>query len=161
VKTVIVYYSFSGNTNRVAHAISNCLKQKGDDVTLVKLTPLHEEKNFIMQCNTAFLGKKAELFKTLTDLSGFDRVIIGSPVWAFKPVPAVNSYLDTCTGASGKKAACFVTSGGMGAGKALLIMQKALEQKGAAVEACFSFIQNEKDEKVAEEIAAKLGNFTN
>jgi len=40
-------------------------------------------------------------------------------------------------------------------------MQKALEQKGAAVEACFSFIQNEKDEKVAEEIAAKLGNFTN
>ena len=144
MKSAVVHYSFSGNTARVAHQIVDMLVQKGEEAIPVRIRPLKEERNFILQCKDSFLGKKPELYRTLLDLKDFDRVIIGSPVWAFKPAPAINTYLEQCSSLENKTAICFVTYGsGTGKEKALEVMKRGLEMKGARVVAMMSFQQNE------------------
>ena len=157
MKTAIVYYSFSGNTHRVAQIMTDVLKNKGHEVTPVRIRPLKEEASFLKQCRDAFLGKKPELYRTLLDLSGFDRVIFGSPVWAFKPVPAINTYLDKCSGLEGKETFCFVTYGsGAGKKKTLEIMKKRLAAKGARLGGEVSFQQGESDEKCKDKLSGAL-----
>ena len=157
MRTAIIYYSYSGNTHRVANLMAEILKGKGDDVVLVRIRPLKEEKNFILQCRDAFLVKKPELYRTLTNLKDFDRVIIGSPVWAFKPAPAVNTYMDICQNISGKECMVFATYGsGAGKDRAIEFMKKDLEKKNVTVSTVFSFQQAEKDEVVREKIIKAL-----
>jgi flavodoxin len=144
MKSAVVYYSYSGNTNRVAHLIIEVLKHKGEEAIPVRIRPLKDETNFFLQCRDAFLGRKPDIYRTLLDLRDFDRIILGSPVWAFKPAPAVNTYLETCASLQGKTAVCFVTYGsGTGRERTLGIMRKMLEAKGAHVVGKISFQQDE------------------
>lgn len=148
MKSAVIYYSFTGNTHRVAELFVNILKNKGEEAVPVRIRPLKEETSFLGQCKEAFLGNKPELYRTLLDLKEFDRIILGSPVWAFKPAPAINTYIDKCSSLEGKEAICFVTYGsGAGKGKALTIMKKGLEGKGARVVGEISFQQGEGNEK--------------
>jgi len=151
MKTAVVYYSYSGNTDRAAYAIIGALRDKGEEAIAIRIRPLKEETGFLAQCKEAFLARKPELYRTLFDLKDFGRVILGSPVWAFKPAPAINTYLDKCGSLEGKEAISFVTYGsGAGKGKALLIMNKGLLAKGARVTGTMSFQQGEDAEKCKE-----------
>ena len=153
MKTVLVYYSYSGNTHRIARLMTEVLKGKGADVTSVRIRPLKEDTNFLIQCREAFLGKKPELYRTLLDLKDYDRIILGSPVWAFKPVPAINTYIEACSSLKDKEVFCFVTYGsGAGKDNTLEHMKKCLEKKGAKVAETLSFQQNENDEEVKSKI---------
>ena len=153
MSSAVIYYSYSGNTHRVAQLIVNALKAKGEEAIPVRIRPLKEEKNFLKQCIDAFLGKKPELYKTLLDLRDFNRIILGSPAWVFKPVPAINTYLSECSSLSGKEAISFVTYGsGIGKNKTLGAMNRALEAKGAKIAGSVSFQQTESDDKCREKI---------
>ena len=157
MKTAVVYYSYSGNTNRVAHMIINTLKNKGEESIPIRIRPLKEQGNFIMQCKDAFLSRKPKLYRTLLDLKSFDRIILGSPVWAFKPAPAINTYLSDCSSLKGKKAIAFVTYGsGAGKDKTLEAMKKTLEEKGATVDTLLSFQQTEGTDSLREKISKAL-----
>ena len=157
MKTAIVYYSFSGNTHRVAQTAEDILKKRGEEVIPVRIRPLKEEKAFLKQCKEAFFGKKPELYTTLLDLGDFDKVILGSPVWAFKPAPAINTYLDKCGTLVGKEAICFVTYGsGTGKDKAIEIMKKGLETKGARVSGKIFIQQAEKREEIKRKLLEVL-----
>jgi len=157
MKTAVVYYSYSGNTNRVAHMIINALKNKGEESIPIRIRPLKETGNFVMQCIDSFCSKKPKLYRTLLDLKSFDRIILGSPVWAFKPAPAINTYLSECSSLKGKKVIVFVTYGsGAGKEKALEAMKKTLEKKGATVDALLSFQQAEEAESLREKILKVL-----
>ena len=90
------------------------------------------------------MSRKPELYKTLLDLKGFDRIILGSPVWAFKPAPAINSYIVKCSSLDGKEVILYVTYGsGTGKDKAIGAMKKSLEARGARVVGTVSFQQAE------------------
>lgn len=148
MKTAVIYYSYLGNTHRVAQWIIGFLKGKGEEAIPVRIRPLKEETNFFRQCTDAFFRKKPELYRTLLNLSGYDRIILGSPVWAFKPAPAINTYLSTCSSLDGKEAVYFVTySTKIGKEGALECMEKELEEKGAQVTGRLSFHLNESIEK--------------
>ena len=153
MKTAIVFYSYSGNTNRVAHLMVNMLNDKNQTAIPVRIRPVKEETNFFKQCIQAARSRKPELYRTLTDLTEFDRIIFGSPVWAFKPAPALNTYFAKCGNLSGKKAICFVTYGsGTGKDKALDVMKKELEKRGASVTDMVSFQQAESDSSCREKL---------
>ena len=157
MKNAIVYYSFSGNTHRIAQVIADILKDKGEEAIPVRIRPLKEEKSFLAQCKEAFFGKKPDLYNTLLDLGQFDRIILGSPVWAFKLTPAINTYMDRCSSLEGKSAVCFVTYGsGVGKDKAIEIMQKALEKKGARVTGKVSIQQAETRESAKKKLMEVL-----
>ena len=157
MKSAIIYYSFTGNTHRIACLFADILKNKGEEAVLVKIRPLKEETTFLRQCKEAFLSKKPELYRTLLDLKDFDRVIIGSPVWAFKPAPAINTYIEQCGSLQGKTAICFVTYGsGIGKDRALEIMKKTLVAKRARIAGTVSFQQSENEKQCRKKLSEML-----
>jgi len=133
MKTLIVYYSFSGITERVANMYSKELAKAGE-ITVQRLKLKTEITTFFGQCNAAFMRKRAELEGAPAfDVTGYDLIIIGSPVWAFTPTPAINAYLDKLSGLEGKRTIILLTSGsGTGVGNCFSIIKKVLETKKAA-----------------------------
>jgi flavodoxin len=131
MKSAIVYYSYSGNTRKVAEVLAEALKEKGT-VDLIELNALDESKSFLGQCRRAFARSRAKLAPVNFDLSNYELVYFGCPVWVFAPVPAMNTYLDQCIGIKGKDIILFTTYGsGTGNNRCLNYMQHVLTQKGA------------------------------
>ena len=83
MKTLITYYSYSGNTDKIARMFGKILQAKGE-VHLQRLKPVSEIKSFIGQCAAARKGDKVILEEGVKfDVTSYDLVLIGSPVWAF------------------------------------------------------------------------------
>lgn len=157
MKSIIIYYSYTGNTHRVAELIVDTLKDKNEEARPVRIRPLKEETNFFAQCIGSFLAKKPQLYRTLLDLRDFDRIIIGSPVWAFKPAPAINTFLDKCNSLAGKDTLCFVTCKGfIGRSATLNFMKRALEAKGVRSVKTVSFQDHEPAEGSREKLLKLL-----
>lgn len=133
MKSLIIYYSYSGNTDKVAHIFARVLKEKGE-VKIQRLKPKDEIKTFMAQCKAAFTRKRAILEDGVTfDITPYDFVLIGSPVWAFAPTPAINTYLDNIFCVRGKRYLVFLTSGsGVGVKKCFNNITSVLESKGAS-----------------------------
>jgi len=133
MKSLVTYFSYSGNTDRVAKVFKKVLEAKGT-VDIQRLKPKKEIKNFLLQCMAARHHKRAELEGNVKyDASSYDLVLIGSPVWAFAPVPAMNTYLENLTGLNGKRAVILITSGsGTRLGNCFKNIRKVLEDKGAS-----------------------------
>lgn len=133
MKTLIVYYSYSGITDKVANMYADILRKKGE-VTIQRLKVKEEIGTFVGQCHAAFARKRAELVGSVTfTVKDYDLLIIGSPVWAFAPTPAVNTYLDKLMGLEGKRAIILITSGsGTGVGKCFRNIRASLEKNGAS-----------------------------
>ncbi|UCH11910.1 MAG: hypothetical protein JSW18_03560 [Candidatus Omnitrophota bacterium] len=131
MKSLIIYYSYTGNTGKVAEILKGILSQKGQ-AEIHRLKPTDESNNFFVQAAGAFTGKRAKLPEEWLDLSGYDLVCLGTPVWAFAPTPAINTYLDKCRNLDGKDAICFVTyASGAGVKRCVNTMIEKLKQKGA------------------------------
>lgn len=131
MKSIIIYYSYSGNTRKVADILCERLKQKGE-VEIIDLQARDESRAFLGQCQRAFRHVKANIATVNFDLSGYDLVCFGTPVWAFGPAPAMNTYLEKCFGLGGKRIILFVTyGGGLGKVRCLDYMQGILSKKGA------------------------------
>ena len=133
MKTLVTYYSFSGNTDRVANIFFDVLKARGE-VVLQRLKPKDEIMTFGAQARAAFTKKRSQLEDGVDfDASSYDMVVLGSPVWAFAPVPAMNSFLDKLNGLHGKHVVILLTSGsGVGVGICFKNIRSILESKGAS-----------------------------
>lgn len=130
----IVFYSFSGNTQRVVKVLEQWLNQGGHQVATLRLKPLHEPVSFIAQSRQALSRKDIELSRFDFDLQACDRIIVASPVWAFAPAPALRTYLHVSSGLWGKKVSIVLThGGGLGVGRALRETEKLLAAKKATV----------------------------
>ncbi len=135
MKILITYYSFSGITDKVVQIYESVLeKNDNDEVNIQRLKPKDEITSFLGQCRAAFTKKRCELREGIIfDASSYDIIVIGSPVWAFAPTPAVNTYLDNVNGMSGKRAIILLTSGsGVGVQKCFRHIRTILENKGVS-----------------------------
>jgi flavodoxin len=130
VKTCIIYHSYSGVTRGVAEQISAAC---GGELVEVKPRK-HYTKLTVYPVGglRAMRGECDPIDPEIIDVSGCDLIVIGSPVWSFKPTPAINAALAALTGCAGKRAVIFATCGSQ-AGETLGIMKKRLEEKGAMV----------------------------
>lgn len=133
MNSLIVFYSFTGNTEKVANILADALRKKGQ-VTVQNLKPINETKHFYIQCFKARFGKKAILESgTNFDISKYELLCLGTPVWAFAPTPAINTYLDKLSGVNAKKVLIFTTYGsGAGVGKCVNNIKKRLADKGVS-----------------------------
>lgn len=133
MKSLIAYYSFSGNTDRVARIFGKILESKGQ-TDIQRLRPVKEVSSFLGQCAAARRGEKPELERGVKfDASPYDLILIASPVWAFVPTPSLNTFLDKVSGLNGKRVIVLLTSGsGLGVGNCFKNIRKALEAKGVS-----------------------------
>jgi flavodoxin/ferredoxin len=113
LKTLIVYYSFSGNTRKIAHAINQGMGQftEKNDIAVIK-------------GSSGVSGLKPE------DLLKYDIIGFGSPVWSHSPTPNMMSFIENLPYLNGKHAFFFVLHGVLPSG-AVRWMAKALKSRGA------------------------------
>jgi len=131
MRSLIVYYSYSGNTKKVAEHLCEYLGQRGQ-VDFTELSAQDESNSFFGRCRRAFTRQKAKIAPVNFDLSEYDLICFGSPVWAFAPVPAMNTYLDQAQQIQSKEIVLFTTFGsGTGNNRCLNYMQRILAKKGA------------------------------
>lgn len=130
MRTIIIYYSYTGNTKKVAEILAEYLKGKYE-VEVLRLEALDESVSFFRQVARALFHKKAKISPLEFDLSDYDLICLGTPVWAFCPAPAMNAYLRDCSGLENKPVVLFTTYGsGAGVGRCLNYMQESLSKKG-------------------------------
>jgi flavodoxin len=106
MKSLVVYYSFEGDTELIGNAIA---KEIGADV--LKLEPEVEVDN--KEFMKKYLGEKQVLMKTEPilkpydiDIDDYDFLIIGTPIWSGTFAPAVRTFLNK-EKIEGKKIAIF------------------------------------------------------
>ena len=66
---------------------------------------------FLKGGSDARRGKETKIAPTTKSPADYDLIIVGTPVWAGRPTPAITSYLKR-NDLSGKKMAVFLTQGG-------------------------------------------------
>ena len=132
MKTLVIYYSYSGITEKVIDILKEVLEKKSE-LKVQRLKPKEEITSFFAQCSAARNKKRCEIEEAQFDASGYDTIIIGSPVWAFAPAPAINTYLDKVTGLNNKKLIVLLTSGsGMGVKMCFKYISNILNNKGVS-----------------------------
>jgi len=132
MKILVAYYSYSGITKEVIGIFKEVL-EKRSELKIQRLKPKEEIASFFGQCMAARSKKRCEMEEVLFDTSSYDTIIIGSPVWAFAPAPAINTYLDKVTGLTNKKLIVLLTSGsGIGVKKCFKYINNILSSKGVS-----------------------------
>lgn len=130
-KSVIVYYSWIGNTKMVAEALSQ--------VTGFELMPLIEKKarplgKVLGAVMGAIFSMKSRLEPMDYALKAYDTVVIGAQVWAGKTTPAINQFLNKGD-FKGKKIHLFVTMGDdKMPEKVIESIRNRIEKKGGQVD---------------------------
>ena len=111
---LFIYYSLTGNGDLVAKEFEN----KGYEIRKVSEKKKMPKKFFWMVLGGGFragLGLKGKLVDYNNDVSQYENIIIGSPIWNGRFPPAMNSVLAQ-TDFSNKKLT-FVFYSGSGEGK--------------------------------------------
>lgn len=92
MKTVVVYYSYTGNTRKLAAKIA---KKQGAVLVEVKEKKARSKVGtYVFGSFAAMRQKKSKIEPIKYDLNKFDKIIIAVPVWAGYPAPALNSIIE-------------------------------------------------------------------
>lgn len=124
MKTAIVYYSMSGNTKFAAEKIAETIEADIIRIEPVKAYPTQGAKKFIWGGKSAVMGEKPELSPYDFKLEQYDRIIIGTPVWASSFAPPIRTFIYENKGIQEKKIAVFTCFSGGGADKAINKMKQ-------------------------------------
>lgn len=93
MKKVIVYYSYRGNTKSIAEMIQ---KSTGDDIARIEtVVPYDGDYNSVVNQGQDEVnsGYCPEIKPLNIDLSKYDEVILGTPVWWYTFAPAMHTFL--------------------------------------------------------------------
>jgi flavodoxin len=127
MKTCIIYHSVTGNTRHVAqHLAAAC------DSMLIEVTDsanYNSITRFLVWCKMARGEETTTIEPSSIDVSGYDQLVFGSPVWAFKPTPAIHAAINALKGCEGKRATVFCTHGGR-PGQTPEVFKKWIESRG-------------------------------
>lgn len=89
-KSLIVYYSWTGNTAVVAKEIK---ARTGFDIQPIVEKMERRKGNMIKTASSAFLGLKSKIKPMDFALKDYDQILLGMQVWAGHTTPAINTYL--------------------------------------------------------------------
>jgi flavodoxin len=115
MKTAVIYYSFEGNCALVAKGIKDALNTDIFEIKTIDKKKRTGFAKYLWGGFQAITRKKPELEPLSVDINAYDLIILGTPVWAASPTPAILSFLSK-TEIKGKKIALFCCHGG-GKGK--------------------------------------------
>lgn len=125
-KKLVAYFSASGITRKVAEMIAEAA-----DCDIYEITP----KVAYTKADLNWMDKKSrssvemndkkirpELTDNTIDISGYDEIILGFPIWWYVAPTIINTFLEAYDFA-GKKIVLFATSGGSGFGNTVKELQ--------------------------------------
>jgi flavodoxin len=126
-KVLVVFYSHSGNTKKIAEAIQN--KVGGDIFRIEPVQPYPKDYNNVVKQakNEIKVDYAPELISYGDDIQMYDIVFIRSPNWWNTVAPPVKSFLRQ-QNLSGKKIIPFCTHGGGGVGEVFTTIQNECKE---------------------------------
>jgi flavodoxin len=154
--TLVVYYSLTGHTRQIAEAIAAARDADLEVIedTFNRDTGLGRPRSAI----EALLGLRSSITPPKHDLSTYDLVVVGTPVWAARLSSPVRAYLSQRR-TSLERVAFFCTQGGIGGRWALQDMatisgQRPIARMIISERQLNSPVAEEKIAKFLDEIAA-------
>jgi DNA-binding transcriptional ArsR family regulator len=126
----VIFYSYSGVTRALASQIRNAF---GCD--LIEVKAKREYSAFSVYTTGVLHSLKHScdpILPEIIDVSKYDLLVIGYPVWVGNPAPPINSAVRALLSCEGKKAVIFITSCGQ-PGEALAFIRAALTTRGVKV----------------------------
>lgn len=119
MKTLVAYFSASGNTEAVAKKLAEALDADlFGIVPQVPYTPADIKwTNPLARCNREKLGRKdVPVVGRVERMEEYELVFLGFPIWYAAAPNVINTFVKDYDW-TGKKIALFATSGGSGIGK--------------------------------------------
>lgn len=111
MKTLVVYYSFEGNTRFIACAIAEAIGADLLELKPKKEIGTHGFMKYVWGGRQVVLKRKPALLPLDRQPQDYDLLFIGTPVWAYSYSPPVHTFFSTAN-LSGKKIALFCCHGG-------------------------------------------------
>lgn len=108
---LIVYFSYTNNTRTIANKIKE--KLNCDILEIKTVIPYSTDYDTVVndEQNSEASNYLPEIQDINVDLSKYDEIILGTPVWWYRPVPAIRTFL-TQNDLSGKTIIPFATNAG-------------------------------------------------
>jgi len=148
MKICIIYHSETGNTRHVAQHLSSAFDSKLVEIN--DIAPHLLLTKFLVRCKMARGEEMTKTEPESVDVSEYDLIVFGSPVWAFKPTPAIHTAIAMLKGCMGKPAFAFSTHGGR-PGQTDETFKRWIEEKGMVLAVVTNInqkdIENEKKNK--------------
>ena len=125
VKTLVVYYSLTGNTKFIAETISESLNSDILELQPVKELKADSGTKYFWGGYQATMKIKPKLESYHKNPLDYDLIILGTPVWAWTFSPPIRSFLSKHD-LKGKRVALWTSSAGDGV-KAMSRFKDALK----------------------------------
>jgi menaquinone-dependent protoporphyrinogen IX oxidase len=132
-KILVVYYSRSGATRRIAELLASEL---GADIEPIREPGVHAARagarGYVRSLIDALCRRQVKVMPPIHDLSAYDAVVVGSPVWASCASAPALAWLKE-HGAHIRHLALFCSLGGRGSKAALEQMAQSANKSPLAV----------------------------
>lgn len=142
MKTLVVFYSRTGTTRRVAEVIAAELsadaRASADAKASVDVEEIVDKKNrqgllgAVIGGRDATFRRAADIEEPKHDPAGYDLVVVGTPVWAWTMTPAVRAYLERQKGRL-PQVAFFALAASSGADKTVAAMAQLAGKEPRAI----------------------------
>jgi len=136
MKALVVYYSLTGKTKLVSEVIAEAL-----DAMLLEIKETKPRKPGLLTYLTggfaAVTNRGSEINPIDVDIKQNETIFIGSPVWASRPTPAINSFIYK-TNFEGRSIIPFFTTGGKNSEKALANVTAKIERSQGKIVGSFT-----------------------
>lgn len=111
MKTLVLFYSYGGNTRGIAEMIQGITG--GDIAEIETVKPYVGDYNTVVEQGKQEVdsGFMPEIKPLGVDLSAYDTIVLGTPVWWYTFAPAMKTFIHK-SDLSGKTIYPFATNGG-------------------------------------------------
>ncbi|MBW7573817.1 flavodoxin family protein [Caproiciproducens faecalis] len=123
--TLVVYFSFDGNTKFIAEKIAETINADIIELKSSKKYPTEGFSKYFWGGKSVIFGEKPKLINDSIDFNRYETVFIGTPVWAGSYTPPIKSFIRQYK-LQGKRIALFACHGGNGAEKCFAKLKAAL-----------------------------------
>lgn len=131
MKNLIAYYSFEGSTAFMAGELQKLLQEKGETADLYEIRAKKNpaESGFMKFATGGFNAltqKDPGIDPVTVDVNSYDRLFIGTPIWASNPPGALKAFIKQAA-PLGKDCILIACSGGGNSGKTFEKLSKYLQ----------------------------------
>ncbi|MBR5932334.1 MAG: NAD(P)H-dependent oxidoreductase [Lachnospiraceae bacterium] len=168
---LIAYYSFEGHTEKVAETIADELRASGAEPTLLKIAvrkepPKSGMKKFLVGGFNALTQGDPGILNEDIDINAYDRIFLGTPVWAGNAPGAIKAFLKKAK-PEGRKFYLFAMSGGGEEKKTFQTITEYLKgneivktislKQGGSLDGLKEFCRDESDDSADADASAETG----
>jgi len=136
MKSLVIYYSLTGKTRLVSQAVAEAL-----NATLLEIKEAKPRKPgpllYLTGGFAAITNRGSKINPMNVDLEQHETIFIGSPIWASRPAPAINSFIYQM-GFEGRRVIPFFTMGGDDSERALANITAKVEKSQGKVAGSFA-----------------------